>query len=88
MVADAAHEDEMTDLQAITAMFARAKVGMVIEATRATDASANGELLPQGMTITTASADEDTPRHFGYRGFYAELYFDDAGALIAIGAWE
>jgi hypothetical protein len=78
----------MTDLQAITAMFARAKIGIVIDATRATDASANGELLPQGMTITTASADENTPRHFGYGGFYAELYFDDAGTLVGIGAWE
>jgi hypothetical protein len=78
----------MTDLQTITAMFARAHIGMMIEATRATDASANGELLPQGMTITAASADEDTPRHFGYRGFYAELYFDDEGTLVGIGAWQ
>ena len=79
----------MTDLQTITAIFARARLGISIDTTRETDgASANGDELPRGMTLTAARADDDTPRHFGYLGFYAELYFDVDGALVGIGAWE
>lgn len=79
----------MTDLQTITAIFARAKLGLTIDTTREVGgASANGDELPRGMTLTMARAGEDTPRHFGYLDFYAELYFDHEGALMGIGAWE
>lgn len=78
----------MTDLQAITVMLARAELAWSIEPTRNSDATAGGRRLPPGTTITVSRVDDDTPRMFGYFGFYAEFYFDAEGALVGMGAWE
>lgn len=78
----------MTDLQAVTAMFARASIGFEMSTTREGLASANNRPLPPGTTVTVARVDDETQRSFGYFGFYAELYFDDEGALVGVGAWE
>jgi hypothetical protein len=78
----------MSDLQTITTMLTRAKIGISIDATRVTDASGNGQPLPVGLTITVDRVEDGRQRTFGYAGFYAEFYFDDDGALVGVGAWE
>jgi hypothetical protein len=79
----------MTDLQTLTALFARAHIACVIAETRENSyASGNGLPLPAGMTITAARVTETTRQSFGHLGFFAELYFDHEGALVGIGAWE
>ena len=74
----------MTDLQTIVVMFGRAGIEYTIAPTR----DSNTPPLPAGMTVTVARADEDTPRIFGYLGFFAEFYFDADGVLLGVGAWE
>jgi hypothetical protein len=78
----------MTDQDIITRIFMQAGIGCCIEPTRSSHASVNSVPLPRGMTLTAARNDTNTVRHFGYLGFYAELYFDNDGALVGIGAWE
>jgi hypothetical protein len=78
----------MTDLQTIVVLLSAAEIEYTVEPTREERASGNGIPLPDGTTVAVARADDDSPRIFGYLGFYAEFYFDAEGALVGMGAWE
>ena len=75
-----------TDLERFTAMLSRAGMPFHQE-------PYGRKLLPATMTVTVYAGelirrDAGTYEVLGCRGFYTEFYFDAAGVLVNLGAYE
>ena len=74
---------KMTELEQFRAMCTRAGIvfteGMMV--------SEGGRQIPHCVTVLQV-LQGDSKKNLGYVFFFTELYWDKAGKLLAMGAWE